>query len=267
MTKKKQEFVEPQLSVSELSHALFEANQKLAKVNQDLIATQRERDEIFANISHDLRSPITAIRNTIELLRSSDDLSKSEIDKMLDLMNSRSEYLEHLINDVFLLSSLEVNKEMHMSDENIGMFLEEFFFTAEADSKFADRTLELSVPEDFPYTVSIDPNLFIRVLDNLFSNALKYSKEGALIELGAKFEDTKVVIWVKDTGIGMSKEHLPHIFDRTYRIDKARTPGSKSGCGLGLSIVKSIIERHNGTIYCESEINEGSVFYIELPTV
>lgn len=91
MKKKKQQFIEPQLSVSELSHALYEANKKLAKVNNDLIATQHERDIIFANISHDLRSPITAIRNTIELLRTSDDLSREEFNRLLDLMDARSD--------------------------------------------------------------------------------------------------------------------------------------------------------------------------------
>ena len=150
MKKKKQQFIEPQLSVSELSHALYEANKKLAKVNNDLIATQHERDIIFANISHDLRSPITAIRNTIELLRTSDDLSREEFNRLLDLMDARSNYLEHLINDVFLLSSLEVNQKINMSPENIGLFLEEFFFTAEADNKYKDRNLQLEVPEDFP---------------------------------------------------------------------------------------------------------------------
>ena len=150
MKKKKQQFIEPQLSVSELSHALYEANKKLAKVNNDLIATQQERDIIFANISHDLRSPITAIRNTIELLRTSDDLSREEFNRLLDLMDARSNYLEHLINDVFLLSSLEVNQKINMSPENIGLFLEEFFFTAEADNKYKDRNLQLEVPEDFP---------------------------------------------------------------------------------------------------------------------
>ena len=265
MKKKKQQFIEPQLSVSELSHALYEANQKLAKVNNDLIATQHERDIIFANISHDLRSPITAIRNTIELLRTSDDLSREEFNRLLDLMDARSDYLEHLINDVFLLSSLEVNQKINMSPENIGMFLEEFFFTAEADNKYKDRNLQLEVPEDFPYLVKIDPNLFLRVLDNLFSNALKYSEENATITLGASYADSIVTIWVKDTGIGMSEEHLPHIFDRTYRIDQARTPGAKSGCGLGLSIVKNIIDKHHGTIRCTSKLTEGSCFFIDLP--
>lgn len=268
MSKKKQEFIQPQLSVSELSHALYEANQKLAKANNDLIAAQKERDIIFANISHDLRSPITAIRNTIELLRDSEDLSKDELNKFLSLMDVRSEYLEHLINDVFLLSSLEVNREVHMSQQNIGMFLEEFYFTAETDQKYSKRNLELEVPEDFPYMVSIDTNLFFRLLDNLFSNALKYSDEGATIALGAEFINSKtpsVRIWVRDTGIGMSKEHIPHIFDRTYRIDQARTPGAKSGCGLGLSIVKSIAQKHMGKVYCTSKLHKGSTFFIELP--
>lgn len=268
MNNKKSKFIEPELTVSELSRALYKANQQLSDTNQKLIEAKRERDEIFANISHDLRSPITAIRNTLELIKSSENMSKEELNKMLELIDKRSHYLEDLINDVFLLSSLDIKKEIHPEKLNIGMFLEEFYFTTETDNKFAKRELILDVPQDFPHDVNIDPNLFLRVLDNLFSNALKYSNDNASITLGVTLKNASTVqIYIKDTGIGMAKEHLEHIFERTYRIDEARTPGSSGGCGLGLAIVKSIVDMHKGEIYCESTIGKGSTFYIELPTV
>lgn len=267
--KKKAKFIEPELTVSELSRALYKANQKLHETNQQLLEAKRERDEIFANISHDLRSPMTAIRNTLELIKSTEDLSREELDKMLNLIEKRSVYLENLINDVFLMSSLDVKKEVHFEKLNIGMFLEEFFFTTEADQKYADRKLYIEVPEDFPYNVNIDTGLFLRLLDNLFSNALKYSLNGASITLGAekKENSSNIIIYIKDTGIGMESKHLSHIFERTYRIDEARTPGSTNGCGLGLSIVKSITELHGGTISCESTLGKGSKFSISLPVI
>ena len=121
--------------------------------------------------------------------------------------------------------------------------------------------------ENLHALLRIDIQKIIRVLDNLFTNAAKYSDDGAEIRLSAqKSEDRKMlIVSVSDTGYGISEEALPYIFGRTYTVSSARTPNSKTGSGLGLSIVKAIIERHGGTIRCESEQDKGSSFIFTLP--
>lgn len=263
----KTEFVKPELTVEELSLALFQVNQKLDQTNKALVKAKKEQEEIFANISHDLRSPVTAIRNSVEYLLSLETLDSEDAFPLLSLIDRRVAYLEQLIEEVFLLVMVDSMKQPLQREEiNIGMFLEDFFFQCEADLKYAKRKLTLQVPEAFPYFVSIDCKMMFRVLDNLFSNALKYSRENASISLSATLSDKNhILISVSDTGVGIAKEHLNQIFNRTYMVSGSRTPGQYTGCGLGLAIAKSIVENHGGTIFCESEVGKGSTFSFTLP--
>lgn len=265
----KTEFVKPELTVEELSIALYRTNQKLEQTNEELLHSQKELNEIFVNISHDLRSPITAIRNYMEYLFSIDSLDTEEVLQTIKLMYHKVDYLEQLISDVFLLSSIDSSRKvLQFETVNVGIFLEDFFFNCDADLKYAKRRLCLYVPEDFPYMVSIDCRMLLRVLDNLFSNALKYSAEEASITLSAELIENKtILISVADTGFGVADEHLAKIFDRTYMVSSARTPGQFSGCGLGLAIAKTVIENHDGKIWCESELGKGSIFKFTLPVV
>lgn len=265
--KKKTEFIKPELSVEELSVALYLASQKLEKLNEELMRSKKELTDIFINISHDLRSPITAIRNSMEYLLSMDSLDSEEALVTLKQMYHKVEYLEQMISDVFLLSSIDSSSNIfHFETVTIGAFLDDFFFGCDADYKYAKRRLCLNVPEDFPYKVTIDCRMLLRVLDNLFTNALKYSKDGASIILSASItgKDT-LLISVADTGFGIAPEHIKKVFDRTYMVSYARTPGQSTGCGLGLAIAKSIVENHGGSIWCESELGKGSCFKFTLP--
>jgi len=266
---KKAEFVKPELTVEELSIALYYANQKLNQTNNELIQMQKEQAEVYANISHDLRSPITAIKNSMEYLLTLDTLDSEDFLPTISLMHHRVDYLEQLINDLFLLSSIDSSqKDLQFETVKIGIFLEDFFFTCEADRKYANRCLCLNVPEDLPYMVSIDCKMLIRVLDNLFSNALKYSSDESSITLTAVPKDNStILISVADTGFGIAIEYLAKIFDRTYMVSSARTPGQFSGCGLGLAIAKSVIENHGGNIWCESQLGKGSIFKFTLPVI
>lgn len=261
---KKNLFTEPELTVEDLSHALFEANRKLA-------ATIEERNELFANISHDLRSPITAIHNAVEYLESGHDLSPEEIAKAIHLIHERTDALQSMINNIFMLTKLDHSDSSYLNLECIpcGPYLEDFFFLCEADSKYSKRELILDVPENFEYKILIDPNEFNRVLDNLFTNALNHTKEGTSISLLAKVSESNkdmLVISVKDNGDGIPQSSIPYIFDRSYKIDSSRTPSGNSGAGLGLSICKKIVELHGGTISCHSAPDiAGTEFRIKLP--
>jgi len=264
---KKAVFVKPELTVVELSIALYNANQKLEQTNKELVQIQKEQAEVYANISHDLRSPITAIKNSMEYLLTLDTFDSENFLPTINLMHCRVNYLEQLINDVFLLSSIDSSKNnLQFETVNIGMFLEDFFFSCDADRKYSKRRLYLNVPEDFPYLVSIDCRMLLRVMDNLFSNALKYSSDESSITLSViSTQNNTILISVADTGFGIATEHFNIIFDRSYMVSSARTPGQFSGCGLGLAIAKSVIDNHGGNIWCESELGKGSIFKFTLP--
>lgn len=264
--KKKNAFSKPELNTEDLSIALYNATQKLEQANALLEESQKQKDMLFSNISHDLRSPITAIRNSIEYLLSLEEIDKKELTSSLKLMERRSIYLEHLINDVFLLASIDINENMfHKEELNLTYILEDFYFMVAEDSRYENRKLHLDVPEDFECMVSVDSKMFLRVLDNLFTNALKYSLEGASITLNAYKDNSYAHILVSDTGIGIEAEHLSQIFEPSYMVESARTPSSTTGTGLGLAIVKAIIQHFGGTIWCESTPLKGSTFHFTIP--
>lgn len=144
-------------------------------------------------------------------------------------------------------------------------FLEEFFCECEIDIKYRERKLEFETRETSPIYVSIDVKHMLRVLDNLYSNALKYSHEGDCIILKLEKGTDTVSIRVSDNGIGISPDELDKIFERSYMVDKARTPDSKRGFGLGLSICREIVELHHGSISCTGSLGEGSSFIFTLP--
>lgn len=262
----KKRYVKPKtLSREELESALLQANEELSEANEKLKRQERERAELFRNLSHDLRAPMTALVSTVGLLREKKDVSEKERTELLDLMGRRLKNLNSILDELFLLGQME-NPELRLEVETIEAtsFLEEFFFSCEADVKYAQRTLELDMPENLECSVKVDPQKIVRVLDNLFTNALRYSKAGDEITLGARREEQSLLVWVRDTGMGISPEDLPRVFERSYRADRSRTPGD-GGHGLGLAIAKSIVERHGGHIWCESEKDHGSTFFLKLP--
>lgn len=263
---KKNEFVSPSLEnkqIEELTKQLMEANSKLT-------ALQHEREMMLANISHDLRAPITAIRGAIDLCNSSSAMEAEEYKKIISLIDRRTGTLEDLINDMYYLFCVEdTSRPMEFTPMAAGPFLEEYFYDVIVDSRYDSFDMQLDVPENLTCEISIDTQRFVRVLDNLFTNAAKYSFdcEHPSITLSAETSDNKKIrIKVSDTGHGIPAEAIPNLFTRTFTVSDARTPNAAaSGSGLGLSIAKAIIERHGGTILCESTIGVGTTFTIELP--
>lgn len=264
MTEKKRNFSSPDLTVEDLSRALYRSNQKLKQ-------TIQERDEIYANISHDLRSPITAIHNSIEYLQSLDHITEQDINSTLPLLYERTLALEKMINDIFLLTKLDSSDSMlHMENIPAAEFLEDFFFMCDADSKYSDRNLVLDISENLNVIIHIDPAYITRVLDNLFTNALKYTHTGDTITLSAHLSITHkntLQVSVTDSGIGIPPSDIKKIFQRTYMTSSARTPSEHSGAGLGLAICTSIVNKHGGNIWCESNaaLHPGSCFSFTLP--
>ena len=262
----KKRYTKPQtIPREELEKALLLANEELSKANEKLYRQERERMELFRNLSHDLRAPMTALVSSIGLLREKRDMGEKEYQELLDLMARRLKNLNAMLDEIFLLGQME-NPEQQLQLETIdaAALLEEFYFSCEADAKYAERELGLCLPEDLNCLIQVDPQKLVRVLDNLFTNALRYSKAGDAITLSAEIMGTRLRISVCDTGIGILPEDLPRVFERSYRADRSRTPGD-GGHGLGLAIAKSIVEKHGGTIWCESVPEQGSTFFVELP--
>ena len=271
MSEKKQ-YIRPELSVEELTKALYEANKELDAVNRELACAnetleknEKSRSEMFANISHDLRSPIAAIRSAVEYILSDKDIKKDERDKILRLILSKTKNLENLIENIFLMARLD-NNVVKPSRQPVpaDFFFEDYFYMTREDSKYKDRKLEFDEP-DFQATLNIDVNQIERVLDNLFNNALKYSKKGDEIRLSVERENKYVKVCVSDTGIGIAEDKTEKIFDSSYMIKESRTPEKENSFGLGLSIARSFVELNGGKIWCESREGCGSRFYFTLP--
>lgn len=271
MKQSKNLFEKPILSVEDLSHALYETSLQLEKSNQQLKKQEQQRKEFYTNISHDLRAPITAINNSIEYLLSDNTLTKEDIHTTLLMIQKRSDHLVKLINDIFLLSSLESVDEntypakLHKEPVDIAFFLEDYFYMCEADNYYSSAELTLDLPDTLDLTMELDPTLMHRVLDNLFTNAIKYTSSKPSITLGAYQEKHSLFIYVQDHGIGIAKKHLNKIFDRSFIVTQSRTPSEQQSNGFGLSIVKAIIELHHGTIKCESTLGVGSRFIMQFP--
>lgn len=258
-------------TIETLSARLLEVTDLLFKSNEKLKKEQKERQEMLANISHDLRAPITAIRSAIDYLTSSQELSKEDIASSLQLIDRRTLTLENMIQDMYYLFCVEdTSKEFTFESVNASAFLEEYFYDTIVDSRYDSHHMVLDLDPQLNCKISIDVQKFVRVLDNLFTNAAKYSQENSTITLKAylsckdKHPNT-LCIEVIDNGVGIPKEALPNIFNRTYTVSSSRTPNSTTGSGLGLSIAKAIVERHGGEICCKSEIGKGSTFMVLLP--
>lgn len=262
----KKEYKKPQVKIEQLEQQLLEANLALWQTNLQLESEQKSKAELLSNLSHDLRAPLAALRSTVDLMKSRQEMSGEERDTLLNIMERRLQMLETMVNDLFLLTQVE-NKNDKPETEllNVGFFIEEFFYSCEADSKFEKRRLYMEVPEDFSYYINVNVQQMLRVLDNLITNALRYSKDGDSITIGAKIQTDKTIcIYIEDSGEGISSEDMEHIFDRSFRADRSRTP-LDGGSGLGLAIAKGIVEQHEGNIWCESVKDKGSRFSIELP--
>lgn len=253
-------------TVAELSKKLIEANNKLQEA-------ENERTEMIENISHDLRAPLTAIRSTVDyfLEKCRGDaigLPPEELKSMMILMDKRVKTLETLIHDLYFMTSIDSGREDFKFEViPLFQFLEEYYFAVEIDQNFEGYELVMDIPEDLDAFVKIDVDKICRVLDNLLTNARKYSAKGDRITLGAGKTEDNVFFYVEDTGSGIPNESIPFVFDRTYRVSKSRTPSDDSGSGLGLAITKGIVLQHGGNVKCESALGVGSKFTVVFPRV
>jgi two-component system, OmpR family, phosphate regulon sensor histidine kinase PhoR len=225
------------------------------------------RRDFVANVSHELRTPLSILRGYIETLLENPETSREELLRILGVMKRHSKRLDLLVEDLLTLAQLEsANPNLQLGNVDLSNFFGEVI--RDWEKKLANKQLKLvvRVPSDLP-TIRADRVRLQEALYNLLDNAVKYSREHGEITLMARRHDQQIVLSVRDNGIGISKEDLPRIFERFYRVDKARSHDSVRGTGLGLAIVKHIAQLHGGHVEAESEIDKGTTIRVVLPLV
>lgn len=229
------------------------------------LAVERERisvlRESITSISHDLRTPLSIINSSLYLLEHLTD-PENQKDK-LETIKRQTELLERFIEEILFSSLMHNAFEISHSPVNVNNLVasvaQSLSPAAEKKSITIATTLQTALPHIMGEKTKLE-----RVLTNLLQNAITYTRDGGSIELRTFKRDTQVGVEVSDTGIGISEDNLPYIFDHFYRADKARTMG-KGGMGLGLAIVKRIVEMHGGTIEVDSVLGQGTTFRVLLP--
>jgi two-component system phosphate regulon sensor histidine kinase PhoR len=223
------------------------------------------RSDFVANVSHELKTPITTIKGFIETLRDGTVDDQIEARHFLDIISKNADRLHAIVEDLLTLSRVEEDDKhsrIVLRNEPVEKPL------AAAIESCSPRALKKGIRFSFscPGTISapINAPLLEQAVTNLIVNAIKYSDEDTTIMLHVDMESEFVIIKVKDNGIGIQKEHLPRLFERFYRSDKARSR-KLGGTGLGLAIVKHIVSAHRGKIEVESEVGKGTTFTLKLP--
>ena len=227
---------------------------------------ERERRLFVSNVSHELRTPLTSVKSYLEALDEGalyEPVAPDFIKVSLDETNR----MMRMVTDLLHLSRID-NATSHLDVELINFTAFITFILNRFDKMRAqDEEKKYELVRDYPITsvwIEIDTDKMTQVIDNILNNAIKYSPDGGKITVSMKTTDDQMILSISDQGLGIPKEDLPKIFDRFYRVDKARSR-AQGGTGLGLAIAKEIIKQHNGFIWAKSEYGKGSTFTIVLP--
>ncbi|GEB92288.1 cell wall metabolism sensor histidine kinase VicK [Streptococcus thermophilus] len=229
---------------------------------------ERERRLFVSNVSHELRTPLTSVKSYLEALDDgalNEEIAPNFIKVSLDETNR----MMRMISDLLALSridnkSTQLNVEMTNFTAFMTYILNRF---GQIKNQETNPGKSYEIIRDYPVNsiwVEIDTDKMTQVIDNILNNAIKYSPDGGKITVSMKTTDTQLIVSISDQGLGIPKKDLPLIFDRFYRVDKARSR-AQGGTGLGLSIAKEIVKQHNGFIWAKSEYGKGSTFTIVLP--
>jgi two-component system sensor histidine kinase VicK len=224
----------------------------------------RMRKEFVANVSHELRTPLTTIKSYTETLLDGAMESKEYTVNFLKVIDSETERMTRLVKDLLQLSKLDYdNTQWNMKKFSIYKIVSECVYKMNISAKQKRQVLEFNSDLDIPEIMG-DKDRIEQVIVNILSNAIKYTPEKGKISVSLSLEEDNIIVKVADTGIGIPKEDLPRLFERFYRVDKARSR-MLGGTGLGLSIARQIVEAHKGKIRIQSEYGQGTQVFISLP--
>ncbi|TDQ38370.1 cell wall metabolism sensor histidine kinase WalK [Aureibacillus halotolerans] len=224
---------------------------------------ERERREFVANVSHELRTPLTTMKSYIEALTDGAWKDETIAPKFLNVTQNETERMIRLVNDLLQLSKMDSREEqLHFVNIDVVEFFGGIIDRFEM-SKGNEFHLERSFPNE-PLFVALDQDKITQVIDNIISNAVKYSPEGGTITHSLRKQGNVIRITIRDEGVGISRDKVDKIFDRFYRADKARTR-KLGGTGLGLAIAREMVQAHGGRIWAESALNKGTTVHFTLP--
>lgn len=255
------ELKESKDAVLNMLEDIEDSHERLQEAYKNLKDLDRLKDEFLQNVTHELKTPITIVLGTLEILE--DENISKEGREILDISQRNLWRLSRLVSDIMEFSKIEAGKkEIVPVPVHTNELLEDVISELKGMAATIDVTIEMSVDEDIQFQADRDG--ISRVIYNLLSNAIKFNTKGGSIKVSAITENSNVKFSVKDTGIGIPTEKLKHLFDRFYQID-GTTQRKYAGTGLGLSIVKSIVDLHGGTIWVESKVDQGSTFHVTIP--
>ncbi|MFS8937937.1 cell wall metabolism sensor histidine kinase VicK [Streptococcus mitis] len=227
---------------------------------------ERERRLFVSNVSHELRTPLTSVKSYLEALDEG-ALSEPVAPDFIKVSLDETNRMMRMVTDLLHLSRID-NATSHLDVELINFTAFITFILNRFDKmRGSDEEKKYELVRDYPITsvwIEIDTDKMTQVIDNILNNAIKYSPDGGKITVTMKTTDDQMILSISDQGLGIPKQDLPRIFDRFYRVDRARSR-AQGGTGLGLSIAKEIIKQHNGFIWAKSEYGKGSTFTIVLP--
>ena len=227
---------------------------------------ERERRLFVSNVSHELRTPLTSVKSYLEALDEG-ALYEPVAPDFIKVSLNETNRMMRMVTDLLHLSRID-NATSHLDVELINFTAFITFILNRFDKiRAQDQEKKYELVRDYPITsvwIEIDTDKMTQVIDNILNNAIKYSPDGGKITVTMKTTDDQMILSISDQGLGIPKEDLPKIFDRFYRVDKARSR-AQGGTGLGLAIAKEIIKQHNGFIWAKSEYGKGSTFTIVLP--
>ena len=227
---------------------------------------ERERRLFVSNVSHELRTPLTSVKSYLEALDEG-ALSEPVAPDFIKVSLDETNRMMRMVTDLLHLSRID-NATSHLDVELINFTAFITFILNRFDQiRGQDEEKKYELVRDYPITsvwIEIDTDKMTQVIDNILNNAIKYSPDGGKITVTMKTTDDQMILSISDQGLGIPKQDLPRIFDRFYRVDRARSR-AQGGTGLGLAIAKEIIKQHEGFIWAKSEYGKGSTFTIVLP--
>jgi signal transduction histidine kinase len=242
-----------------LAHSLNQMAERLRADNAELKRLYERQNQFFADISHEIRNPLHTVAGSIEMLQM-DKLTDEMKQKYLLTAERQTQRISRLFQDLVTLQKYDSdNKFIQQKTFNIQSAIQLIAELHELSAQ--EKGINLTYDND-PVNVMGDPDKIEQVLENLLTNAIKFTNEGE-INISVRSDETDVIVEVADTGIGITNDHLDRLFDRFYRTDKARSR-DKGGTGLGLAVVKSILHAHQSEIHVESEPGKGSRFWFRL---
>ncbi len=246
----------------------FEDNQMVSqlassvnKMALELDQMENMRQEFISNVSHEIQSPLTSIRGFAQALEN-DQLSAEERHHYLSIIEEESTRLSRITEDLLKLASLE-SEQLHFEPKPYRLDKQIRTLILACEPQWSHKSINMDIALE-ELTITADEDLLSQVWINLIYNSIKFTPEAGSIRIVLRSHDSRVVFKIVDTGIGISDDDRTRIFERFYKADKSRTR-TKEGSGLGLSIVKKIVDLHRGCVEVESKVNAGTTFTISLP--